>query len=143
MGKRKKSGKKVTVQKRVYKIPKFFECPFCGRKDGIKISINQKEKRATLLCRSCAVKEEDIECTPLTEPIDIYDDWMDRAREINAEYNPQIEEIEDSSDDDGNKLDSDNDVSYDPKVMITKKGNSSSSSSSSSDSELSSDDDSE
>ena len=128
MGKRKKSGKKVTVQKRVYKIPKYFECPFCGRKDGIKITISNKDRTADLLCRSCGVEEKDIEVTQLTEPIDIYDDWMDRARETNVEYNPEREEVKSDSDNDEPPIrPSDSDEDYKPKIQheLTKASNSS------------------
>lgn len=116
MGKKKK-GKKVTVQKRVYKIPKFFECPFCGRKDGIKITISQKEKTAQLHCMSCGRGEPDpITIGPLTEPIDVYDDFIDRTRESNKEYNANFVEHDFSSDNDMNKA-SDSDVEYDNTKM--------------------------
>lgn len=132
MGKKKK-GKKVTVQKRVYKIPKFFECPFCGRKDGIKISIHQKEKYATLECRSCHRGEsEQIPIDPLTEPIDIYDNFMDRTREANIEFNAQPIDRDFSSDDDGNKIaDSDGDFVEDDDTKIKKGGSDNSDSNSS------------
>ena len=125
MGKRKKSGKKVTVQKRVYKIPKFFECPLCGRKDGIKITIDHKCRKAQLQCRSCGAKEEGIEVTPLTEPIDIYDDYMDRARAANEEYNPQQIEDVSSSDNElnrGSDLDSDTDDDFRNGKLVKDKG---------------------
>lgn len=87
MGKRK--GKKVVVQKRIYKIPKLFKCPYCLKEDGIKISLNKKKDSqvAILVCTKCGVGAQDIPVGPLTEPIDIYTDWMDQAREANLKYN--------------------------------------------------------
>ena len=89
MGKKKK-GKKVTVQKRVYKIPKFFLCSFCEAKDAVKITIKKKDKLASLICQKCGKGEQDIKVGPLDEPIDIYDQYLDNSREANEQYNPTI-----------------------------------------------------
>ncbi|KAH0786511.1 transcription elongation factor 1 [Histomonas meleagridis] len=104
MGKKKK-GKKVTVQKRVYKIPKFFWCPFCEAKDAVKITVKKKLGTASLICQKCGKGEQDIKIGPLDEPIDIYDQYIDSAREVNQQYNPIIikpmdSRIIDESDDD-------------------------------------------
>lgn len=104
MGKRKKSGKKVTVQKRVYKIPKLFPCPFCSQQNVVKITINNKKMTADLECRKCGIKDEEIPITPLTEAIDIYDDWMDSAREANAKFNAAKHAVEEDDYDDRNRV---------------------------------------
>ena len=115
----------MTVQKRVYKIPKYFECPFCGRKDGIKVNISQKDKLATLQCRSCGRGEpEPIPITNLTEPIDVYDDFMDRTRDSNIDYNAQPIDRDSSSDDDGNKPSDSDYIEYDHTKMSKNNDNS-------------------
>ena len=97
MGKKRK-GKKVTVQKRVYKIPKLFPCPFCLKQDGIKIEIKRDKfsggGTAVLRCRKCNVNDSNIPVSRLTEPIDIYNHWMDKAREENKKYNVQRRELD-------------------------------------------------
>jgi transcription elongation factor Elf1 len=87
MGK-KRRGKKLTVQKFVYKIPKQFSCPACMKPASVKVTFSKKpEEHAEILCTSCGVGEANIPIGPLTEPIDIYDDWMDTWREANARFN--------------------------------------------------------
>ena len=114
MGKKRK-GKKVTVQKRIYKIPKLFPCAFCGKKDGIKITLDHKRRVAELVCRSCGVGDKGMKIGPLTEPIDIYTEWMDQSRQANARYNrrqaPPEEERDRGSDynDDSDIIASDDD----------------------------------
>ena len=101
MGKRKKA-KKVTVQKRVYKIPKLFPCPFCLKQDGIKITMERRRDPpiASLQCRGCGISEESIPIrSELVEPIDIYTDWRDLVYEANEKYNRQRETIDDDIDD--------------------------------------------
>jgi transcription elongation factor Elf1 len=93
MGKRKK-GKKLTVQKRVYKIPKLFSCPYCFQQDGIKITFDKRKGSASLLCRKCDNAEYEMPLTALTEPVDVYDAWMDVVRESNAKFNPDIKSLE-------------------------------------------------
>ena len=101
MGKRKKA-KKVTPQKRVYKIPKLFPCPFCLKKDGIKITMERRADPpvASLQCRGCGIGDESIPIrSELVEPVDIYTDWMDQVHEANEKYNRQREPVDDEIDD--------------------------------------------
>jgi transcription elongation factor Elf1 len=53
-----------------------------------------KKKTAEIRCRYCAVGEKEIRMDSLTEPIDIYTEWIDSGREQNKKYNPQPQEID-------------------------------------------------
>ena len=102
MGKRRKTPKKALVQKKKYKVPKFFRCPYCARQDGIKITMNRKMGTADLICRNCGVGSKNIDTSLrlLKDPIDVYDEWMDKAREANQEYNVAQQKNSDNDDDD-------------------------------------------
>lgn len=93
---RKRKGKKVTVQKRVYKIPKFFLCPFCEEKDAVKITIKKQEGTADLTCMKCGRGDSNIKVGPLDEPIDIYNRYLDLSREVNQQYNTTVVSRDDS-----------------------------------------------
>jgi transcription elongation factor Elf1 len=86
MGK-KHRGRKIKPQKRVYKLPKFFSCPSCMKPDSVKVQISTKDGTAEIRCRACGVGEEGIVTDALTEPIDIYDEWMDTWRDANSRFN--------------------------------------------------------
>lgn len=90
MGKRKKSTPKV--QKRFYRLPKTFQCPFCNCPDSVHVKFDKKDMLAKVKCVKCKEGVKNIKMTPITEPIDIYDDWVDQVREANKSYNPTIEE---------------------------------------------------
>ncbi|CAN0315311.1 unnamed protein product [Ectocarpus sp. 8 AP-2014] len=45
--------------------------------------MNKKEKTARLLCRMCDVNYE-MTINYLTEPIDVYTDWIDECEAVNA-----------------------------------------------------------
>ena len=85
MGKRKKSTPKV--QRRFYRIPKFFACPICNAEDSIAITLSHQTRRAQLQCKKCGEKVTDIQITPITEAIDVYNDWLDAVKEQNKNYN--------------------------------------------------------
>jgi transcription elongation factor Elf1 len=89
MGKR-RAAKTQRPTAKVYKMPKFFACPFCASEDSIRIKIDRKKKSAELSCRSCDVKDTNFQVHTLTEPIDIYTEWRDAAVEANKKYNPAV-----------------------------------------------------
>ncbi|MHA1311985.1 MAG: hypothetical protein ACTSWR_08150 [Candidatus Helarchaeota archaeon] len=76
MGRRRKQK----VQKRVRKtLPKVFTCPECG-KVTITIEIHKDKKIAYLKCGNCKL-EAKIEANYLSEPVDIYGDFLDKYYE--------------------------------------------------------------
>ncbi|RKO91245.1 transcription elongation factor 1, partial [Blyttiomyces helicus] len=74
MGKRKSSRK---PQKRVKEVlDKEFSCVFCNHEKSIAVKIDSDLKVGHLSCRACGVTFQTI-TTALSEPIDVYSDWID------------------------------------------------------------------
>ncbi|KAJ1921185.1 hypothetical protein H4219_000783 [Mycoemilia scoparia] len=74
MGKR-KSAKKVVTRKK-QKLDEQFDCLFCNHEQSIKVTIKKNIKVATLACSKCDTQYE-TKTNPLTEPIDVYSEWID------------------------------------------------------------------
>ncbi|CAN0364996.1 unnamed protein product [Pylaiella littoralis] len=82
MGRRKKSTKKIVIKKNTT-LDKVFKCPFCNHDKVVECTMDRKENTARLLCRMCEVKFE-MGIHYLTEPIDVYTDWIDECEACNA-----------------------------------------------------------
>ena len=86
MGKKRKAAK-VQKQKKLYRIPKFFECPDCFGRESVKITISKKECIATIKCKKCNNTSELKNVNPKFEPVDVYQRWKDdRQRSNRGEY---------------------------------------------------------
>jgi transcription elongation factor Elf1 len=82
MGKRK--AKKATPAKKAKpKLDTTFTCPFCNAEEAIESQLDRKTKIGKLTCKACG-EEWANEIHALTEPIDLYSDWID-ACEAEAE----------------------------------------------------------
>ncbi|EAX92931.1 hypothetical protein TVAG_335930 [Trichomonas vaginalis G3] len=90
MGKRKKSTPKV--QKKFYRLPKNFHCPYCNCEDSVHVTMDLKNLRADIHCVKCKEGVPNAKITKISEPIDVYDDWVDQIREQNKNFNPDKEE---------------------------------------------------
>ncbi|KAF3336940.1 transcription elongation factor 1 [Carex littledalei] len=88
MGKR-KSRAKPAAKKRMDKLDTTFCCPFCNHGSGVECKIDLKNNIGEANCRIC---QENFSTTvnALTEPIDIYSEWIDECEKVN-----NLEEEED------------------------------------------------
>ena len=97
MGRRKSTLPKP--QKKFYKLPKQFECPYCNQIDGVKVSISRKDKTARIQCVKCEEPNPPrvLHVEKICEAVDVYDEWMDDVRKQNKVYNLDlhVEEAED------------------------------------------------
>lgn len=66
-----------------------FECPFCMCPDGIVVELDKKVMKAKIKCRKCHCDEYTRSIGPITEAIDVYDEWMDTLVESNKQYNAE------------------------------------------------------
>ncbi|EKX49297.1 hypothetical protein GUITHDRAFT_151502 [Guillardia theta CCMP2712] len=82
MGKR-KSAKKVQKKERP-KVMSKFDCPFCNHEGCIRIAIIKKAKLATVKCTTCG-QDWATTVTALTEPIDVFCEWIDACEKKNQE----------------------------------------------------------
>ena len=81
MGKRKSAKKPVAKKKLTEKIANAFQCPFCSQQK-CEATVDKLKKTAYIRCGDC---QEDFKTTAhaLTEPIDVYNDWIDACEEAN------------------------------------------------------------
>ncbi|PNW70023.1 hypothetical protein CHLRE_17g702550v5 [Chlamydomonas reinhardtii] len=81
MGKR-KGGSKPPPKKARAKLDTLFSCPFCNSSKSVSINFDRDMGRATAKCSQCSQKYES-RCTPLTDAVDVYHDWLDSCEEAN------------------------------------------------------------
>ncbi|KAH7544078.1 hypothetical protein JRO89_XS15G0101400 [Xanthoceras sorbifolium] len=93
MGKR-KSRAKPPPKKRMDKLDTVFSCPFCNHGTGVECRIDMKNLIGEAVCSIC---QESFSTTitgfgyticyfgllALTEPIDIYSEWIDECERVN------------------------------------------------------------
>ena len=89
MGRRKTSMKKL--KKKRPTVATLFKCLFCNHDSTVECTLDHKGKVGSLKCRVCNVSWE-TRIHYLTEPIDVYSEWIDATEEAQAE---QLEDEED------------------------------------------------
>ncbi|KAI6109217.1 transcription elongation factor Elf1 like-domain-containing protein [Pisolithus croceorrhizus] len=81
MGKRKKSSRKPaapSAARRRQPLDTAFPCLFCNHDKSVTVRIDRKEGIAQLVCRVCDQRYQS-KVNHLTEPVDIYSEWIDAA----------------------------------------------------------------
>merc|ERR1711991_912930 len=93
----KKSRRKPPPKKNVNKkLSTRFNCPFCNHEKSVDVKINQKEHTAILRCNKCAEMYE-TQSNYLSEPIDIFAEWLDEIAAANEQQKEQVVDAEDES----------------------------------------------
>ncbi|KAG5191459.1 transcription elongation factor Elf1 like-domain-containing protein [Tribonema minus] len=82
MGRRKSSTKKISNKKRPT-LDTSFKCPFCCHDKVVQCTMNFKDNVGTLQCRRCDTKYSTV-INYLSEPIDIFTEWIDAAEAEHA-----------------------------------------------------------
>nr|CAD1842229.1 unnamed protein product [Ananas comosus var. bracteatus] len=80
-GKR-KSRAKPPPKKRMDKLDTVFCCPFCNHGSSVECRIDMKNLIGEAACRICQ-ESFSTTVTALTEPIDIYSEWIDECERVN------------------------------------------------------------
>ncbi|KAF9652869.1 Elf1-domain-containing protein [Thelephora ganbajun] len=88
MGKRKKSSRKPTGPKKKVPLDTTFTCLFCHHDNSVNIRVDRKEGVALLVCKVCDQRYQS-KVNHLTEPIDIYSEWIDAADAAQNEAPPR------------------------------------------------------
>ncbi|PPQ93306.1 hypothetical protein CVT25_014435 [Psilocybe cyanescens] len=78
MGKRKKSSRKPGPARQKVPLDTTFTCLFCHHDKSVTVRLDRKEGVAQLVCRVCDQRYQS-KVNHLTEPIDIYSEWIDAA----------------------------------------------------------------
>lgn len=81
MGKRKRATKPPS-KKKVAKLEKIFDCPFCGHEQTVDCVIERDINLGKVECRVCGVKYSSI-IHRLEEEIDVYSKWIDACEAAN------------------------------------------------------------
>ncbi|KAJ1414897.1 transcription elongation factor Elf1 like-domain-containing protein [Ochromonadaceae sp. CCMP2298] len=89
MGKRRRAAKKV-VKKVKQVVAKVFKCPFCNHEKAVQCKLDRRSDTAALDCTVCGVAWE-TSINKLSEPIDVYTDWLDEIHAVNEENATNIQ----------------------------------------------------
>ncbi|KAF8522283.1 hypothetical protein BU17DRAFT_45011 [Hysterangium stoloniferum] len=80
MGKRKKSSRKPGTARKKEPLETSFTCLYCHHEKSVTVKLDRKEGVAYLNCKICSQNYQS-KVNHLTEPIDIYSEWIDAADE--------------------------------------------------------------
>ncbi|XP_037927720.1 transcription elongation factor 1 homolog [Teleopsis dalmanni] len=82
MVRRKSKRKPPPKRKLIEPLQKYFMCPFCNNPKSCTVTMNKKQKVAVIKCRFCEV-EYQTTITYLSDPIDVYNEWIDACDAVN------------------------------------------------------------
>ncbi|CAG8479245.1 11953_t:CDS:2 [Acaulospora morrowiae] len=84
MGKRK--AKRKPMQKKKLVLDTQFNCIFCNHEKSVDVKMygNREDKVGNLACRACGAKFQSI-INQLSDPVDVYSDWVDAAEMVKPE----------------------------------------------------------
>jgi transcription elongation factor Elf1 len=88
MGKRRRAAKTV-VKKVRPTVAKVFKCLFCNHDGAVQCKIDIRTMSGTLECNVCGAKYQ-TQTHALTEPIDVYTEWLDVTAERQAEETKRL-----------------------------------------------------
>mmetsp|Transcript_5888 Transcript_5888/g.11230 ORF Transcript_5888/g.11230 Transcript_5888/m.11230 type:complete len:82 (-) Transcript_5888:133-378(-) len=80
MGKRKSAAPPPT--RIIHKVPTQFNCPFCNHERSVECKLDRAAQVGEVSCRICNEKFS-TEINNLSEPIDVYAEWIDECEKIN------------------------------------------------------------
>ncbi|KAG6818098.1 hypothetical protein H0H87_000002 [Tephrocybe sp. NHM501043] len=88
MGKRKKSSRKPAPSRQKVPLDTAFTCLFCHHDKSVTVRLDRKEGVAYLACKVCDQRYQS-KVNHLTEPIDIYSEWIDAADAAQSNQAPR------------------------------------------------------
>jgi transcription elongation factor Elf1 len=86
MGKRK--SKKKVMKKAAPRVGTVFDCIFCNHPKTVECRVQPTERVGSLRCRICDTKFQTTNVNHLSDPIDIYSEWIDETEKLNAAAAP-------------------------------------------------------
>ena len=82
MGRRKSSRKPPSRKKMTGTLETQFTCPFCNHEKACDVKMDRDRKTGFISCAVC-LEEFQTLITHLSEPVDVYCDWIDACEEAN------------------------------------------------------------
>ncbi|KAI0984550.1 hypothetical protein GJ496_007785 [Pomphorhynchus laevis] len=85
MAKRKSKRSKPTTSKKLTSpLDTIFTCPFCNHERSCEVTIDRQRRIAQITCTVCS-EDYRTQTTYLSEPIDVYNEWIDACEEANRD----------------------------------------------------------
>ena len=88
MGRRKKAAKKI-VQKKKHVVATQFKCLFCNSEGSVACKLSMANMIGQLHCRICDARFE-TQINTLSDPIDVFSEWLDEADELQEQHNQKM-----------------------------------------------------
>ena len=85
MGRRKSKAR--VLKKERAKVPTTFDCPHCNHAKTVEAVMDMQKRQGTVRCRICG-EHFMTEITNLSDPVDIYSEWIDELEEMNRVQAP-------------------------------------------------------
>ncbi|KAJ2358696.1 hypothetical protein IWW50_000073 [Coemansia erecta] len=82
MGKR-KSARKPQTKKKV-RLDVTFQCLLCNHEDTVTVTMDKPKKIGTLRCKVCNAGFQAV-INHLSDPVDVYSDWVDACSRVNRD----------------------------------------------------------
>ena len=83
MGRRRAKAQKVVKKKKPVMLTEF-KCPFCNHEGAVECKIDYEKESGSLECRVCGASYS-ATVNYLSEPIDIFSEWIDHCEAEDAE----------------------------------------------------------
>lgn len=77
--------RKPAAPKKTMKVEAKFQCPFCYHQGSVECFFDEKIAVVEAVCRVCGERYA-TKFHRLTEPIDVYDEWLDECEKANEEF---------------------------------------------------------
>ncbi|XP_030371940.1 transcription elongation factor 1 homolog [Scaptodrosophila lebanonensis] len=83
MGRRKSKRKPPPKRKAIMPLEQQFNCPFCNHERSCEVKMDKTRNHARIACRMCEESFQ-VSINYLSEPIDVYNEWIDSCEEANT-----------------------------------------------------------
>ena len=83
MAKKKSKRKPMASKKPIQPLDTQFNCPFCNHEKSCEVKIDRQRNAGRISCRIC-LEDYSTTITYLSEPIDVYTEWIDACETANS-----------------------------------------------------------
>jgi len=84
MGRRRSKRKPPPKRKMIEDLPSTFTCPFCNSENSCEVDLDQTKRIGMINCSVCLEQFSTV-INYLTEPLDVYSEWIDACEAANDE----------------------------------------------------------
>ncbi|XP_033305422.1 transcription elongation factor 1 homolog [Bombus bifarius] len=82
MGRRKVRREALQKNKTIVPMDIQFTCPFCNHEKSCEVKMDKRRNIARISCKIC-LEDFQTNINMLSEPIDVYNDWIDSCNAVN------------------------------------------------------------